>query len=438
MPKPPTSVTPSKTLHPNGSMKDSPASNQVQDVSTELQAESKNIKHSAKRLPVSVVERLMMKRLSQENPVLRTLQQENESLRQENESLRNLVMEAVAKLHQREHMPVLQSSFVGASTATVPTTSPDAGPATTGTRTSTVTADDDERDSNKTREPTVADLQEYLNPTECEEDDDIKTSYFRKIYGPLYARKENDAAAYQRLKKQVKKTKYHGGSALGKRLYGAAAALNPQSSFKSLELTFALSHAALLADAGVNLVKPSYPAYSVPSASTDSKFVAAEEIIEEGAKVFLICDKGALKTANAHFVKILAWYSKKERHVKMFCLDTEDTDVHSNECADAIKHSLLNFFGSEDSISAVLYGQMTDSGGGGVGKSLYLQLDKRSLCTPANEYLTGYCTLHCLQLTLANGILTADRHRSSPLWAPFKRPRYGSNQNGARVQGTGN
>ena len=77
---------------------------------------------------------------------------------------------------------------------------------------------------------------------------------------------------------------------------------------------------------GVNLVKLSDLAYSVPSASTlsefvadaatDSKFVAAEEILEEGAQVFLICDKGALKTANAHFVKILAWYSKKERHVK--------------------------------------------------------------------------------------------------------------------------
>ena len=190
-PKPPPSVTPSKRIRPNGSMKDSPASNQVQDVSTELQAESKNTKHLAKRLPVSAVERLMVTRLSEENPVIRTLQQENESLR-------NLVMEAVAKLHQREHMPVLQSSFVGASTATVPTTSPDAGPATTGTRTNTVTADDDERHSNKTREPTVADLQEYLNPTKCEEDDDIETSYFRKIYGPAYARKENDAAAYQR------------------------------------------------------------------------------------------------------------------------------------------------------------------------------------------------------------------------------------------------
>jgi hypothetical protein len=42
------------------------------------------------------------------------------------------------------------------------------------------------------------------------------------------------------------------------------------------------------------------------------KFVAADKILEDDARVFLICDKGALKTENAHFVKILAWYSKKE------------------------------------------------------------------------------------------------------------------------------
>jgi hypothetical protein len=406
--KPPPSVTPSKIKQTNGSNKDPPASNKVQDVST--QEGSKNAKYlSKRRLAVSSVERLMVTRFNQDNPVIRTLQEENKALR-------SLVMEAVAKLHQREeHMPVLQaSSIVGASAAaTVPMTSPDA---TSTTTTNEVAADDDEGETNKTREPTVTDLQEYLNPTRRCQEDEIETSYFRKIYGPAYAKKEKDAAAYQRLKKQVNKTKYHGGSALGKRLYGAAVALNPQSSFKALELTFALSHAALLADAGVNLVKLSDLAYSVPSASTlsefvadaatDSKFVAAEEILEEGAKVFLICDKGALKTANAHFVKILAWYSSKEQRVKMFLLDTEDTDGHSNECADAIKHSLLKIFGSEDKIIAVLYGQMTDSGGGGVGRSLYVHLDKHSLCIPGNEYLTGYCTLHCLQLTIANGILT--------------------------------
>jgi hypothetical protein len=104
--------------------------------------------------------------------------------------------------------------------------------------------------------------------------------------------------------------KYHGGSPLGKRLYGATAALNPQSPFGNLELTIALSHVALLVDAGIHLVNLKDLASSTPSAAklsefasdaaTDSKFLAVVKILEEGAKVFLICDKGALKVANAH------------------------------------------------------------------------------------------------------------------------------------------
>jgi hypothetical protein len=71
----------------------------------------------------------------------------------------------------------------------------------------------------------------------------------------------------------------------------------------------------LLADVRVKLVNLSDLAYCFPSASklsefvadaaSDSKCVAAEEILEEGPNIFLICDKGALKTTNLHFVKIL-------------------------------------------------------------------------------------------------------------------------------------
>jgi hypothetical protein len=123
--------------------------------------------------------------------------------------------------------------------------------------------------------------------------------------------------------------KYRGNSPLGKLLYGAMAALNPQRSFKNLKLIIALSHAALHFPMqpywqipGIDIVNLKDLASSTPSASkltelvanaaTNSKFLAVEEILEEGTKVFLICDKGALKVANAHFVKILAWYSRKE------------------------------------------------------------------------------------------------------------------------------
>jgi hypothetical protein len=87
-------------------------------------------------------------------------------------------------------------------------------------------------------------------------------------------------------------------------------------------------------------------------------------------------------------------------------LDSEDSDGHSNECANVIHHSLSKFFGGEEMIIAVLNGQMTDSRYGGVGKSLYENLEELNLCIPGDGYLMGFCTLHCMQLALANAILT--------------------------------
>jgi hypothetical protein len=68
---------------------------------------------------------------------------------------------------------------------------------------------------------------------------------------------------------------------------------------------------------------------------------------------------------NARFVKILAWYSQKEKRIKTFMIDTEDSDGKSTDCAQAVQHSLRNFFGREASTAGMLKGQTTDSGGGG-------------------------------------------------------------------------
>ena len=75
----------------------------------------------------------------------------------------------------------------------------------------------------------------------------------------------------------------------------------------------------LLADAGINIDYKNI-ARNVPSATTlkdlvvdaatDSTFAAAEEIMKEGARNFLLCDKGAKKTSNSHFVKLLCWWCK--------------------------------------------------------------------------------------------------------------------------------
>jgi hypothetical protein len=76
-----------------------------------------------------------------------------------------------------------------------------------------------------------------------------------------------------------------------------------------------------------------------------------------------------LKTRNVHFGKILAWYSKEEGRIKKFVIDADDSDGTSEDCAEAILHSLERFFRDTATIKAILNGQTTDLAGGGTGFS---------------------------------------------------------------------
>jgi hypothetical protein len=225
-------------------------------------------------------------------------------------------------------------------------------------------------------------------------------------------RLEQAAQRWNRLKAHVHKSQQYNGTELGRRLYGAALALSPTTSLENFELTAALTLAAFMADAGapIDLAKcaDALPSQStlkrlVHKAATDSIFNASQEIVEDAAKVFLICDKGAGgKVANAHFVKILSWYSHREQRVKTFNVDTDEAAGKSENAGDAVDHSLTKMFG--DRSKDILYGQATDSGGGGVGWSLKAQLDAKELTCPHELYLVSFCTLHCIQLTLGNPI----------------------------------
>mgnify|MGYP002812481187 CR=1 FL=1 len=246
-----------------------------------------------------------------------------------------------------------------------------------------------------------------------EEGEVLSTRTHTLVHNSHLQRYKNGLTNFRKVMDQVSGSSKYKGTVLGRRLYGAAAALNPQSSLKNLEVTTSLVHAALLADAGIggqyaNIAKnvPSATTFKecVIDAATDSTFITAEEIITEGARLFLLCDKGAKKTSNSHFVKLLCWWCKAEKTVKTFNLDANDTDGTSEKCAKAIRHALLKMFGTNDNLAIVLHGQATDSGGGGTGYHFLKQLAIQQLTCELEEYLTAFCTLHCLQLTLSNPI----------------------------------
>jgi hypothetical protein len=60
---------------------------------------------------------------------------------------------------------------------------------------------------------------------------------------------------------------------------------------------------------------------------------------------------------------------------------------------------------NKSTIALPFKGQTTDSGGGGVLESLGNQLKKRDLCSPS--YLVASCTLHAIQIALANPVKKA-------------------------------
>jgi hypothetical protein len=121
--------------------------------------------------------------------------------------------------------------------------------------------------------------------------------------------------------------------------------------------------------------------------------------------LFLLCDKGAKKTTNAHFVKVLLLVVEQTgQENRTFNMDSNDTDGTSMACAHTIKHALSQLFGGEENTLAILFGQATDSGGGGTGNSFFKELTKLGLLSASESYLKSFCTLHCIQLTLQNPI----------------------------------
>lgn len=252
--------------------------------------------------------------------------------------------------------------------------------------------------------PIVANGDPTLNSSTTEE-----SAYMTTISKSYKSRLVNEAMQFRKMI-STNKTQIYRGTLLGKMLLGALVALCPQSSLENLEVVVSLARASFLADVGLPVHHIVESGRSSPSASTllqvvkecatDSMYIAASEILEDGCKVYLICDKGAKKGDHTHFVKLLSWYSRRDDRIKTFMIDTDDSDGHSDKCAMAIKHSLVKMFG-EENVENILHGQMTDSGGGGTGNSFHRELSALSLTRSEENYVQAFCTLHCIQLTLS-------------------------------------
>ena len=198
----------------------------------------------------------------------------------------------------------------------------------------------------------------------------INTSYKVKM--------ETNNKYVNNLRTYLKRQRFEGRE-ISKRLYGICAALSPNCSFASLEMTAGLSRAGLAEDMSI-LSHLEANIEDIPNISpgedtianylaivaTDILFLLHLELSDEEIRVFLNCDKGQ----NDAFIKILSWWCKDKQKVKTAFLDIDKTGGTSVECARAIQFSTERL-SIEDFIYA---GATTDSGGGGVGASLQREL----------------------------------------------------------------
>ena len=118
---------------------------------------------------------------------------------------------------------------------------------------------------------------------------------------------------------------------------------------------------------------------------------------------------GGINKCTSHFVCLnsllsfynISWYCKDSKRVKTYLLDVNCTDENNDDIANTIKHSLVQTFGIDN--IPTIFGQCTDSGGGGTGKKLYAEIEKLGL-TPLTCYLITSYTLHNLKTALRNGL----------------------------------
>jgi hypothetical protein len=217
-------------------------------------------------------------------------------------------------------------------------------------------------------------------------------------------RLQNKENQIDKLYQLVQKKKYT-GTPLSKRLLASALASVPGLSLTGAELVIPLVVATFQID-----FKLFSKSFALARNLRDILILfAVHSLIEVGNQihgadnnVFLSCGKGN-KKGLSHFVKVLPWWDKTEKKVQTFVLNINASEGTSEECAEAIQHSMKIV--NKSTITLPLKGQTTDSGGGGVSESLGNQLKKRDLCSPT--YLVASCTLHAIQIALANPVKKA-------------------------------
>ena len=117
----------------------------------------------------------------------------------------------------------------------------------------------------------------------------------------------------------------------------------------------------------------------------------AVHITECGAKHFAVgSDKGQGKLVIA-----ISFFNPKERKTEQHTLDARDSGETSESVAHELNEVLSKYLPERGLIQSC-----TDSGGGGVGASLAVELAQHGIVSDQMEFIVTFCSLHYLQTSL--------------------------------------
>lgn len=236
-------------------------------------------------------------------------------------------------------------------------------------------------------------------------------STHRLVHKDHLTRWYNDSRTLQRARSKMQSIQYSTSSTFSQALWSIALTSAPALALSAAQHLFPLLLFAYFYDAGLmnNLEHAKY-AQAFPSDNTLRKhnlLQATRDTMLLGnslrnKKIYLACDKGNKKGVG-HFVKVLATLNDLGIVVPEL-LDIDASGGTSSECAAAIRASMNKLKLNDEDNTHLLYGQATDSGGGGTLESFHDRLKALGLCAADDLYLIAPCCVHALQIQLKNAV----------------------------------
>ena len=210
-------------------------------------------------------------------------------------------------------------------------------------------------------------------------------------------------------------TKKYNPSKLGKELLGKAISITPKASQNILQSAIPLIYSAFSADIGLDVshqdicdMAPGRHAIkNLVAEQASLSYLRVIEILKKNPHIYLLADKANSDKKGAQSAtlpKIMAFTNKETYTIQEFILDCDASGEDSTEVAKAIISSLNRLQEIDSTLSFIVMGQCTDSGGGGTLFALERAFRKLNLPGMHVYYLVGSCSLHNLQTALRNAI----------------------------------